>query len=264
MVKLMASGIAASAISLTNSETRKSRGFPSTAADSLRVFPRTKRTLPACWGILKIILCLLISCEVTHAAVTLNQLETFSGIPDWTSGNPNPNPPVIQLDSGPLGAGDNALRVTSNGGSGAGGKLLVFNTTAWSGDYVGAGVLGLTLDLRNGGTTTLQVRLAFNGPGGWFVTPANPVLAFSGWNHLLFDVRPVSLVSAGGSSAANTMGGVTELRVLHSSAVDFKGAAVSSSFLLDNVQAVPEPGGVSLLALAGGLLARRPRKRFSP
>lgn len=206
----------------------------------------------------------LISCQFTHAAVTLNQIETFSGSHAWSSGNPNPNPPVIQTDSGPLGAGDNALRVTSNGGSGAGGKLLVFNESAWTGDYVGAGVVKLALDLRNGGTTTLQVRLAFNGPGGWFVTPSNPVLAFSGWNHLLFDIRPVSLVSAGGSNAANTMGGVTELRVLHASAVDFKGAAVSGSFLLDNVQAVPEPGSASWLALAGGLLARRRRNRFIP
>lgn len=207
---------------------------------------------------------ILIPCQFTHAAVTLNQIETFSGSHGWISGNPNPNPPVIQTDSGPLGAGDNALRITSNGGSGAGGKLLVFNESAWTGDYVGAGVVKLALDLRNGGTTTLQVRLAFNGPGGWFVTPSNPVLAFSGWNHLLFDIRPVSLVSAGGSNAANTMGGVTELRVLHASAVDFKGAAVSGSFLLDNVQAVPEPGCASWFALAGGLLARRRRNRFIP
>lgn len=203
-------------------------------------------------------------CGVTHGAVTLNQLETFSGSHSWTSGNLNPNPPVIQLDSGPLGAGDSALRVTSNGGSGAGGKLLVFNESTWTGDYVGAGVLGLALDFRNGGTTTQQVRLAFNGPGGWFVTPANPVAAFSGWNPLLFDIRPAALVSAGGSNAADTMGGVTELRVLHATAVGFKGVAVSGSFLLDNVRAVPEPSGASMLALAGGLLARRQRKHFTP
>ena len=230
----------------------------------MRVFPRSPRGFAAIWEILKPFLHLLISCGFSHAAVTLNQIETFSGTADWTSGNPNPNPPVIQADSGPLGAGDSALRVTSNGGSGAGGKLLVFNESAWTGDYVGAGVVQLALDLRNGGTTTLQVRLAFNGPGGWFVTPGNPVPAFSGWNHLLIDIRPASLVSAGGSNAANTMGGVTELRVLHATAVDFKGAAVSGSFLLDNVQAVPEPGSASLLALAGCLLARRQRNRFMP
>lgn len=202
--------------------------------------------------------------QLTQAAVTLNQLETFSGAHDWTTGGSNPNPPVIQLDSGPTGAGDHALRVTANGGSGAGGKLLVFNESAWTGDYVGQAIVNLALDLRNGGTTTLQIRLAFNGPGGWFVTPTNPVAAFSGWNHLLFDLRPASLLSAGGTGATSTMSGVTEVRVLHSANVDHKGAAVSGTFLLDNILAVPEPAFTSYALLAGCVLAWRKRCHPAP
>lgn len=211
-------------------------------------------------GILKFAVLLLISSMVTRAAVTLNQHESFSGLHQWTSGNPNPNPPVVQNDSGPAGTGDHALRVTSNGSGGAGGRLLVFNETTWTGDYPGQGITHLQLDFRNGGSTTLQMRLALNGPGGWFVTPAKAVAAFSGWNPLLFDIRPGSLVSAGGSSATTTLAAVSEVRVIHSSTVNFRGAAVSGTFLLDNVRAVPEPENLVLTSLAGCLLARRKRE----
>ena len=176
-----------------------------------------------------------------QAAITLNQLENFSGIHEWSSGDPNPNPPVVVAGSGPLGTGDSSLRVTSNGGNAAGGRLLVFNETLWTGDYTMAGVLSLTADLRNNGTTTLSMRLAFNGPGGWFVTTVAPVTAFSGWTSQVFDIRPAALVSAGGADPVATLAAVSELRILHSAAVDYRGAKLSSSFLVDNVQAIPEP-----------------------
>ena len=194
-----------------------------------------------------------------HAAVTLNQLENFSGIHEWSSGNPNPNPPVIVAGSGPLGTGDNSLRVTSNGSNAAGGRLIVFNETLWTGDYTAAGVLSLTADLRNNGTTTLSMRLALNGPGGWFVSTVAPVTAFSGWTSQVFDVRPAALVSAGGGDAAATLAAVSELRILHSAAVDHRGAKLSSSFLVDNIRAIPEPAAVMMICLASGLLFFRKR-----
>ena len=187
----------------------------------------------------------------SHAAVTLNQFENFSGAPEWSSGDPNPNPPVLVADGGPLGPGDTALRVTSNGGSGAGGRLIVFNETLWTGDYTAAGITSIAADLRNGGSTTLSMRLALNGPGGWFVTAAAPVTAFSGWVNQVFDIRSAALATAGGTDAAATLAAVSELRILHSATVDFRGAKVSSSFLVDNIRAIPEPASVVLLAMAG-------------
>ena len=154
-------------------------------------------------------------------------------------------------DSGPFGAGDSALRVTSNGGGGAGGRLLVFNITSWTGNYPAGGITAIAADLRNTGTNTLSFRLAFNGPGGWFVTPASPVAAFTGWVRREFAISTASLVSAGGDNAASTLAAVSELRILHSSAVDFRGALVSGSFMVDGIQAVPEPSPVMLLGLAG-------------
>lgn len=195
-----------------------------------------------------------------RAAVMLGQTEDFSGIHGWTSGGSNPNPPVIGLDSGPLGSGDSSLRVTSNGGGGPGGKLVAFNRTLWAGDYTAAGVSTITADLRNSGNTQLSFRLALNGPGGWFVTEAAPVSAFSGWNSKAFDLRPSSLIEAGGSSAESTLAAVSELRILHSVLPSNMGAQVSSSFMVDNIRAVPEPSVVTMVALVAlGCILRKGR-----
>lgn len=193
-----------------------------------------------------------------EAAIMLHQVEDFSGAQDWSGGTPNPNPPAVVPDAGPLGGGDSALQVTSNGGGGPGGKLLFFNTSSWTGNYTVAGVTGVSADMRNTGTNTLLFRLAFNGPGGWFVTPASPVAAFTGWVHLEFNIRQSSLLNVGGSDAAATMAAVNQVRILHSSQVDFRGAQVSGSFMVDDIEAIPEPSVWVLAAMAGiGTLFRK-------
>lgn len=196
---------------------------------------------------------------VSEAAITLNQTENFSGAHAWTSGDLNPNPPVIGADSGPLGPGDAALRVTSNSGSGAGGRLIVYNPSLWTGDYTAAGIFSITADLKNAGMTPLAMRMALNGPGGWFVTTATPLTPFSGWMGRVFDVRPEILVSAGGADAVATLAAVSELRILHSTAVDYRGAKISSSFLVDNIRAVPEPHSFLWVALVAVSLVFRKR-----
>ena len=197
----------------------------------------------------------------SRAAVTLYQTESFNTFGGWTSGNPNPVPPVLQPDSGPSGSGDSALRITANGSSsGPGGKLVVFNRTSWTGDYTTAGIVSIAADLRNLGNTNLSVRLAFNGPGGWFVTGIAPVARFGGWSSADFDLRPSALTAvSGGTNAAATLAGVTEMRILHSSAADHQGAIVSGILLVDKLRAVPEPSALGLLA--GSLLIFLKRKR---
>ena len=192
-------------------------------------------------GVKRLATAVAMACFVcpAKAAVTLDQLETFSGVHGWISGAANPNPPVIDVNGGPFGIGDPALKVTSNGGSGAGGRLVVFNQSLWNGDYMAAGISTISVDLRNLGSNTLSFRVAFNGSGGWFVSELRQVSANSGWNLREFDVRPVALLNAGGSDADATMSGVTEMRILHSVAVDFRGAQVSGSFMMDNIRAVP-------------------------
>lgn len=211
----------------------------------------------------KFMLCFLIATITADAAVTLYQVETFLDFGGWGSGSPNPNPPQLLANSGPLGSGDFSLKITANGGSGAGGKLLAYNQSAWTGDYSGQGITSIAASLRNTGSTSLSIRFAFDGPGGWFVTTAAPVAAFAGWSLKVFDINPSSLLSAGGTDASLTMGAVTEIRVLHSNSVDYKGAQLSGSFLVDNIQAAPEPNSCMLLTLAGPLLFLRER-RFKP
>ncbi len=195
-----------------------------------------------------------------NAAVTLNQIETFATLGGWGSGSSsNPNPPAILVNSGPLGSGDSSLKVTANGGGGAGSRLVALNTSAWTGDYPGQGIVSLAASLRNLGSTPLSIRIAFNGPGGRFVTAAASVAEFVLWGQHVFDIRPAFLLSTGGSDAAATMAAVSEVRILHSHTVDFRGADVSSSFLVDNLQAVPEPHSCMLLILAGPLLCFRKR-----
>lgn len=223
------------------------------------LFPRPILPLQASWGTLRMLVVAIGSTLSASAAVTLHQQQTFQGTHDWDSGSPNPNPPVILADSGPNGNGDSSLRVTSNGSTGPGGRLVVYSQSDWIGSYTSENITSLAISIRNGGSTSLSMRLAFNGPGGWFVTPAQSVAAFTGWNPLSFDVRPTSLASAGGTNASQTMAGVTETRVLHSSSVDFRGARISSSFLMDNLRAVPEPRLFCLAGLANFLLLRRKR-----
>ena len=109
------------------------------------------------------------------------------------------------------------------------------------------------------GTNTLSMRIAVNGPGGWFVTTASPVAAFSGWTNQVFDLRPVALVSAGGGDASATLAAVSELRILHSTVVDYRGAKVSSGFMVDNVRAIPEPSVVMFCGLAVLIIPFRKR-----
>jgi hypothetical protein len=194
-----------------------------------------------------------------HGAVTLFQTDDFNALNGWTSGNQNPNPPAILADSGPLGGGDSALRVLANGGQ-AGGRLVTFNQTTWTGDFTGEGVVTITTDLRNLGTLSLSVRIAFNGPGGWWITAAESVPPFAGWSSHDFDIRASALIaSEGGTSATATLADVTEMRILHSPNPDHTGIALSSTMLVDNVTAVPEPSALLLFAWTPLLLKRKRR-----
>lgn len=223
------------------------------------LFPRPIPAPQAEWSILRTLLIAIGSALSASAAVSLHQHESFQGFHDWDSGSQNPNPPAVLADSGPGGNGDASLKVTANGSSVAGGRLVVYSQSDWTGAFVSQNITSLAIHIRNGGSTPLAMRLAFNGPGGWFVTPSQAVAPFSGWNALLFDIRPTALLASGGSNAGQTMAGVTETRVLHSNTTDFRGARISSSFLMDNVRAIPEPQIASIATLAGFLLIRRQR-----
>lgn len=170
----------------------------------------------------------------------------------WGVGGPSPNPPSNTPDGGPGGAGDAFLRFASAGGSGAGSRLSIQNTTQWAGDYLAAGVNGISFDIANLGTTPLQIALRIEGAGGAFssLTPL-AIPADGQWRSVSLGIDDASLTSTGPTDLDATLGDVFRLRI-----EDGRGALVATAGI-DNIRALPEPGSLALLSLAALVLRRR-------
>jgi hypothetical protein len=190
-------------------------------------------------------------------------------------GNPPPETlPVNVPDGGPAGAGDNFLRLTSNGVLGAGGRLVALNLDSrWTGDYVAAGVNAITLQVNNLGATDLALRLLFEhapaGPPTDLALSTDPVLvpAGGGWVPVTFPIGPDDLTAALGSVDA-ALTGANVLRLFHSPTPEFPGPPATAVLGVDNItaafvpaQVVPEPGALVLFAasLVGWDVAARRR-----
>jgi Secretion system C-terminal sorting domain len=171
-------------------------------------------------------------------AVTPNQVDNFQDgtTQNWTSGSLNPIQPIVMPD-GFAGASDNFLRVVSNGSATVGGKLVFFNIVQWSGNYITANIVNISMRVRNSGTSPLQLRLAFNGPGGWFIS-INPInLPADGvWNVISFPIHPADLTGTGDANV--TLSSVTVLRILHNSTANFTGEPVVGQLDVDDITAV--------------------------
>ena len=196
------------------------------------------------------------------SAVTLGQFDDFQDLTPqfWMSGAPNPNPPSIVADGGPAGAGDAFLQIVSTGGGGPGSRLVSFNGAQWSGDYLGGGISGLQMNLSNNGPSPLEIRLNFQGSGGNFSSVAGvPVPVGSGWQSVFFPIGAGDLT--GGSNYAATMTAVNQLRILHNTVPNRRGAPVVGSLGVDNLTAIPEPAhyGLALASAFGILLCLRRR-----
>ena len=177
--------------------------------------------------------------------ITPTQTDDFqSGSPsNWTSGTLNPNPPTIISTGGPSGAGDMFLRATANGALGAGGKLVILNSIQWTGDYITPNITRITMKARNSGSSLLRLRLAFNGPAGWFVSTAAVIFPTGNtWQTLTFPIQSGDLTGVG--NANTTLAGVTEMRILHNSTADFHGEIVIGQLDVDDITAVGSPQAV--------------------
>jgi hypothetical protein len=195
-------------------------------------------------------------------AISGSSFDNFEdgSVQGWVSGAANPSPPTNVATGGPAGAGDNYLLITSNGLSGPGSRLVGINASQWAGNYLSAGVDGITMDLRNFGSTDLSLRLALYGPGG-LVSVTNDVVNLSSsgaWTRASFSLTPSLLTG----DALTVLAGVLDIRLFHGTTALFPGQIIAGNLGVDNISAVPEPGPAALLlAGLGGVawLRRRPR-----
>jgi len=217
---------------------------------------------------------LFLACITGAHAVTLMQVDNFtSDTEGWIEGNPSSNPPTFVATGGPDGGSH--LQNLATGGGGPGSRLVMWNDAQWTGDYMAAGVTGINLFADNrgdlvGGTDTIHLRIAFNGPGGWFAT--DPIalpedVAGADWQPLSYSIGMADLthVSGGTGAFADTMGAVTRMQILadegapNSVGSIIRGDVINTDFRIDAITAVPEPGSLTLLGFGAALLMRRRR-----
>ncbi|HVO75364.1 MAG TPA: FlgD immunoglobulin-like domain containing protein [Ignavibacteriaceae bacterium] len=186
-------------------------------------------------------------------AVENNQWDNFSDstTAGWTSGAANPNPPEVGLN-GPAGSDDKVLLASSSGVDGPGGKLVVFNSLQWAGNYITAGVAKISMHVNNLGATNLFLRLAFIGSGGNFWTvKADTVPSGSGWISISFSIETSDL--AGGTNLNATMSNVTSLRILHSTSGGYNGTPIAALLAIDDITAAAEPLPVEIISFSAAL-----------
>ena len=205
------------------------------------------------------------------ALITTSSLDSFAASNEgWQIGGAGVQPARV-ASAGP----DSQIGYLSHfsDGGGSQGKWLMWNSQSqWLGDYTAAGVTGINLWANvSAGTAPVSMRIAFDGPGGWFYSAAQSV--GTGWNQYSFSLAATNFTYATGSGGTSlfsgTMAGVTRFEILsgggsvtYRSSGDLVQAGNSvNTILVDNIGAVPEPSTYALLlAVAGGLLLRLRRK----
>jgi hypothetical protein len=201
-------------------------------------------------------------------AVVVGQVDTFEDgtTNNWVVGllqmGPHPSPPANVPTGGPAGANDNYLVLNAVGGGGPGSRLSVINfMNQWAGDYLAAGITGISMDLINLGSTDLDLRLLLAdptvGPPANTAISDNPIHlhAGSGWTSVFFPLASTDLLSLGGS--VNTaLANATELRLYHNGGDTLPPDVVIAQLGVDNIRAVGVPdGGTSAGLFAMALLS---------
>ncbi|MEO1585501.1 MAG: hypothetical protein AAFR96_13140 [Planctomycetota bacterium] len=187
----------------------------------------------------------------------------------WRVGNAGVNPtfnPDPSFDGQP-----GFLRHFSDG-AGPNGKWLMWTQQPdWTGDYLSAGVDGISLwaDGRTG--DDIAFWLGFDGPGGWFFTLGQTIVTADEWQRFEFDLDPNGLIYADGSggtgNASDTLSDVSRFEIFagfgpvtYAPRGDLLRAGTSNNVIwFDSIVAVPTPASAGVL-LAGAFAACRRRR----
>ena len=165
----------------------------------------------------------------TSFGVTAGQTDNFEdGTTQFWAGPGTVNVPT----SGPAGANDNYLQVSS-GSFGGGPRMLTFNQSQWLGDYLSAGVSSISMDLRNFGSSSIPVRIGIREntinsvtPGYSSTTPFN-LPADGLWHTAVFSLTAMTPINSPQPLAAD-LANVADFRLLASVAPSLVGDLVNA------------------------------------
>ena len=212
--------------------------------------------------------CLFLALGGSSFGVTSGQIDTFQD--GTTQGWVDPALNTSNIaNNGPAGAGDHYLQIAS-GTYGGGVRLTTFNRAQWLGNYISAGVTGISMDLRNFGPNALPIRIAIREGTGNSLTPGYAsTVAFNlpadgQWHSAFFSLSAGTLTPVHSPQAlATDLANVADLRLLSSVSPNTVGDAINAEIGVDNIVAVPEPGCCALLG-AGLLCLVVSRNRRPP
>jgi hypothetical protein len=254
-------------------------------------FPTSKRDFAICLGIygqyrwiilpfprcpmlprlVVVVFLVFISSPSSAQPIMLGQKDDFQDgtTQNWTNGPSFPDPVNVPT-GGPTGAGDRYLRVTS-GGLGLPPRIVAFNVTQWTGNYISAGVTKIEVDLLNLTQSSLSMRWGMRVSSGPNFTPGYVSTAFTlpadnAWHHAVFLLDEANLIPINGPPSLSTfLTSVGEARILHSVAPSLLGDLGNFQFGMDNVlaagAAVPEPTTWVLLGFTACCLQSLRRRR---
>lgn len=226
--------------------------------------------------IFRTLLCsLALSFTLSVQAVTNTTTSTFiTSLDGW-----EPNSPWTSSTVGAIVPGNPFLRITPNGIGGRGSRMITFNPTAdWTGDYIGAGVTGIRMDVANrAGSDPLDLRIVIGNNGNpqqsggtwWISDSAITIAAGTDWTTYYMplgenDLNRVGnlLGELGTDSYADTFSDVKNIRILSSTVGQ---SPIGDLFVgdvgIDNITLVPEPRQIALgFGLLAMIVAMRRRK----
>lgn len=205
------------------------------------------------------------------ALITTSSLDNFAASNEgWRIGGAGAQPSRV-ASAGP----DSQIGYLSHfsDGGGSQGKWLMWNSQSkWLGNYTSAGVTGINLWANvSAGSTPVSMRIAFDGPGGWFYSAAQSVSA--GWSEYSFSLAETNFTyatsSGGTTNFSSTMSGVTRFEILAGGgSVTYRGngdllqaGSSVNTILVDNIGAVPEPSTYALLAMTAASALWGARRR---